>query len=34
MTARSGARPARPSQRTKHIATGILVLVVAWAALR
>ncbi len=33
MTARSGARPARPSQRTKHIATGLLVLVVAWAVL-
>ena len=33
MTSRSVARPARPSQRTKHIATGILVLVVAWAVL-
>jgi phosphonate transport system permease protein len=33
MTARTGARPARPSQRTKHIATGLLVLVVAWAVL-
>ena len=33
MTSRSDTRPARPSQRTKHIATGILVVVVAWAAL-
>jgi len=33
MTARGSARPARPSQRTKHIATGLLVLVVAWAVL-
>lgn len=33
MTARSSARPARPSQRTKHIATALVVVVVAWAAL-
>ena len=33
MTGRSGSRPARPSQRTKHIATGLVVLVVAWAVL-
>jgi len=33
MTARSGTRPSRPSQRTKHLATGILILVVAWAVL-
>jgi phosphonate transport system permease protein len=26
-------RPRRPSQRTKHIATGLVVLVVAWAVL-
>jgi phosphonate transport system permease protein len=33
MTRRSTSRPERPSQRTKHIATAILVAVVAWAAL-
>ena len=33
MTGRSGTRPAPPSQRTKHLATGILILVVAWAVL-
>ena len=32
MTA-SVQRPARPSERTKHIATALVVLVVAWAAL-
>lgn len=33
MIPRSSARPARPSQWTKHIATAVLVLVVAWAVL-
>lgn len=33
MTERSATRPSRPSQRTKHIATAILVAVVAWATL-
>ncbi len=33
MTERSATRPGRPSQRTKHIATAMLVAVVAWAAL-
>lgn len=33
MTAQAAARPQRPSQRTKHIATAILILVVAWAVL-
>ena len=33
MTVQAGVRPPRPSQRTKHIATGLLILVVAWAAL-
>jgi phosphonate transport system permease protein len=33
MTAQRSTRPSRPSQRTKHIATGLLVLVVAWAVL-
>ena len=32
MTA-STQRPARPSQRTKHVASALVVLVVAWAAL-
>jgi phosphonate transport system permease protein len=32
MTATAG-RPSRPSQRTKHIATALVVIVVAWAAL-
>ena len=33
MTSRSATRPSRPSQRTKHIASGLVVLVVAWAVL-
>lgn len=33
MTERRAGRPSRPSQRTKHIATAILVAVVAWATL-
>ena len=32
MTVSTG-RPSRPSQRTKHIATALVVIVVAWAAL-
>jgi len=33
VTAPRTARPSRPSQRTKHVATGLVVLVVVWAAL-
>ncbi|HUF07635.1 MAG TPA: phosphonate ABC transporter, permease protein PhnE [Candidatus Binatia bacterium] len=33
VTARGTSRPARPSQRTKHIATALVVLAVAWAVL-
>lgn len=33
MTPGTGRRPPHPSQRTKHVATALLVLVVSWAVL-